>query len=236
MKDRLSSVFTPPGEKYGFTMHDKPPGRRDFLRTLVHLMLLGAGWSCVPQGGGKKSSGQTDGKETPMKLSLSAPGRGELFQQGRDLAQPGGTHRPGPQPRVPGPLHAGLPGGHSFAARKSEPDEPADRGGRPQGLHGHRRLCRAPQRRAGSRRPAQHRTLPGPGGVLWGRPDPDLHEEGGGYSLGAKGLGQRGRAGHPPGPPVPLRPACSRRWRAPSRCWRRWTGPTSGSSTNPPTG
>ena len=72
MKDRLSSVFTPPGEKCGFTMHDKPPGRRDFLRTSVHFMLLGAGWSCVPQGGGKKSSGQTDGKETPMKLSLSA--------------------------------------------------------------------------------------------------------------------------------------------------------------------
>ena len=55
MKDRLSSVFTPPGEKYGFTMHGKTPGRREFLRNSVHLMLLGAGWSCASQGGGKKS-------------------------------------------------------------------------------------------------------------------------------------------------------------------------------------
>ena len=73
-------------------------------------------------------------------------------------------------------------------------------------------------------RPAQHRALPGPGGNLRGRPDPHLHEEGGGHSLGAEGLRQRRRAGHPPGPPSPTAPACSRPWRAPSRCWRRWTG------------
>ena len=38
-----------------------------------------------------------------------------------------------------------------------------DPGGRPPGLHGHRRLRRAPQRRTGSVRTAQHRALPGPG-------------------------------------------------------------------------
>lgn len=54
-------------------MHGRPPDRRDFLRTSFQLMLLGAGWSCVPQGSGdKKPSGQADGKETRMKLSLSA--------------------------------------------------------------------------------------------------------------------------------------------------------------------
>ena len=53
-------------------MHGKTPGRREFLRRSVHLMLLGAGWSCASQGGGKKPSRQADGKETPMKLSLSA--------------------------------------------------------------------------------------------------------------------------------------------------------------------
>lgn len=54
-------------------MHGKPPDRRDFLRTSVHLMLLGAGWSCASRGGeGKKPSGQADGKEARMKLSLSA--------------------------------------------------------------------------------------------------------------------------------------------------------------------
>ena len=54
-------------------MHGRPPDRRDFLRTSFHFMLLGAGWSCAPQGGGgKKPAGQADGKETRMKLSLSA--------------------------------------------------------------------------------------------------------------------------------------------------------------------
>ena len=164
------------------------------------------------------------------------PGCGELFQQGRSFAEPGGTHRPGPEARVSGPLHAGLPGGHSFAARTGGPHEPPDPGGRPQGFHDHRRLRRAPQRRAGSRRPAQHHTLPGPGGGLRGRLDTDLHEEGGGHSLGRKGPRTRPPSEASAWPTSPTAPACSRRWRAPSRCWRRWTGPTSGSSTNPPTG
>ena len=54
-------------------MHGRPPDRRDFLRTSFHFMLLGAGWSCASrEGGGKKPAGQADGKETRMKLSLSA--------------------------------------------------------------------------------------------------------------------------------------------------------------------
>ena len=54
-------------------MHGKPPDRRDFLRNSFQLMLLGAGWSCASrEGGGKKPSGQADGKEARMKLSLSA--------------------------------------------------------------------------------------------------------------------------------------------------------------------
>ena len=54
-------------------MHGQPPDRRDFLRTSFHFMLLGAGWSCASRGGGgKKPSGQAEGKETRMKLSLSA--------------------------------------------------------------------------------------------------------------------------------------------------------------------
>ena len=54
-------------------MHGKPPGRRDFLRTSIQLMLLGAGWSCASRGGGDRTpSEQTDDKETRMKLSLSA--------------------------------------------------------------------------------------------------------------------------------------------------------------------
>ena len=187
-------------------MHGKPPDRRDFLRTSVHLMLLGAGWSCASQGGGGKKPSGADGWQGDSHETIAVgPGCGELFQQGRGFAEPGGTHRPGPQPRVPGPLYAGLPGGHSFAARTGDPHEPPDPGGRPPGLHGHRRLRRAPQRRAGSERPAQYRTLPGLGGILRSRPDPGLHEEGRGHSLGAKGLGPGGRAGHPSGPPVPLR-------------------------------
>ena len=54
-------------------MHGKPLGRREFLQTSSHLMLLGAGWGCASQGGGGKApSAQADGKETRMKLSLSA--------------------------------------------------------------------------------------------------------------------------------------------------------------------
>ena len=54
-------------------MHDNPGNRRDFLRTSFHFMLLGAGWSCASGGGGGETpSGQADGKEARMKLSLSA--------------------------------------------------------------------------------------------------------------------------------------------------------------------
>ncbi len=54
-------------------MHGKPLGRREFLQTSSHLMLLGAGWGCASKGGGGKTpSAQADDKETRMKLSLSA--------------------------------------------------------------------------------------------------------------------------------------------------------------------
>ena len=54
-------------------MYGKPLGRREFLQTSSHLMLLGAGWGCASKGGGGKTpSAQADGKETRMKLSLSA--------------------------------------------------------------------------------------------------------------------------------------------------------------------
>ena len=218
-------------------MHGKLPGRRDFLRTSVHLMLLGAGWGCASRGGGGKTpSAPAEGKEARMKLSLSARVAEELFQQGRGLAEPGRTHPPGPEPRVSGPLHAGLPGRHPFAARTGGPHEPPNRGGRPPDLHGHRRLRRAPQRRAGSVRTAQHRALPGPGGSLRGRPDPDLHEGRRRTSPGPRGPPTAPPSGASAWPTSPTAPASSRRWRAPSRCWRRSTDPTSESSTNPPTG
>ena len=54
-------------------MHGRPPGRREFLQTSLHLVLLGAGWSCASRGGDDQTpSGQADDKETRMKLSLSA--------------------------------------------------------------------------------------------------------------------------------------------------------------------
>lgn len=54
-------------------MHGNPPNRREFFRNSVHLMLLGVGWGCASKGeGGKTPSAPADGKETRMKLSLSA--------------------------------------------------------------------------------------------------------------------------------------------------------------------
>ena len=59
------------------------------------------------------------------------------------------------------------------------------------------------ERRTRPGRPAEHHALPGPDRVTGRRPDPDRHEEGRRYRLGAAGLGRGGRTEHPARPPVP---------------------------------
>ena len=91
-------------------------GNCRFSSDFIPTHAAGRGWSCdTKTGGGMDHPLQADGKETRMKLSLSAR-VAESFSNKEEASLNLATHRPGPGPRVSGPgMRASQAGIHSSA-------------------------------------------------------------------------------------------------------------------------